>query len=573
MRGEAHTELTSAISDFREARLRAAMQGVLSWITGKPVDLLPFDQARRLLTGESAIQHGLAEIPLDAVVGSVGRYRDFTRSFLPRRSTDAMRWARLKSKIPEIGFNPIEVYKVGQAYFVLDGNHRVSIARARGDETIQAYVTEIPTRVELQPDDDLDDLIRKVEQADFLESTGLDQSRPESDFTVTAPGSYRSMFHRIERYREYFPELEWRSAAEKWHDEEYRPVVGMIAEKGVNRDFPGRTEADLYAWIIRRRADLADEIGHEVSLAVTAEEMRQRDSPRAGRVARRVGRSLARLITPDPLEPGPRAGRWRQWALATHRKDHLFKEYIVPISGSENSWLALEQALIYAAKERDFIYGLHVVKNGNQAESEAVARIQTRFEHRLAEHGLSGELLVKVGRVSQTICAQTCFVDLLIMDIAEPPGGGPLEKISSRLHRVIQQACRPIILVPALKPKIERLLLAYDGSPKAKEALFVSTYLAGKWKLEIDVLTVLGGRATPENLGQAGDYLRKHGIEANSIVRSGDPGEIIIQTAQERGSDEIIMGGYGHTPLLEIVLGSAVDHVIRESAVPVFVCI
>jgi hypothetical protein len=78
-------------------------------------------------------------------VGSVGRYDDFTRSFLPRRDSDAGRWARVKAATLDLtGLPPIEVYQIGQAYFVLDGNHRVSVARQLGAPTIQAYVTEVP---------------------------------------------------------------------------------------------------------------------------------------------------------------------------------------------------------------------------------------------------------------------------------------------------------------------------------------------------------------------------------------------------------------------------------------------
>ena len=92
---------------------------------------------------------------------------------------------------------PIQVYKVGEVYFVLDGNHRVSIARARNAADIRAYVTEVATRVPITPDTDLDDLIIKSEYIDFLEKTHLDEVRPEADLTITAPGQYQLLENQI----------------------------------------------------------------------------------------------------------------------------------------------------------------------------------------------------------------------------------------------------------------------------------------------------------------------------------------------------------------------------------------
>ena len=96
----------------------------------------------------------------DAIVGSVGRYADFTRSFLPRRESSARRWAAVRTALPDVAaFPPITVYQVGEAYFVLDGNHRVSVARQAGATHIPAYVTEIETPVPLTPDARPDELI------------------------------------------------------------------------------------------------------------------------------------------------------------------------------------------------------------------------------------------------------------------------------------------------------------------------------------------------------------------------------------------------------------------------------
>src|SRR5438045_9127127 len=87
------------------------------------------------------------------------------------------------------GFPPIDVYKVGDVYFVIDGNHRVSVARQLGAKTIEAYVTELPTSVPFEPDTQPDDLLIKEGYADFLRKTHLDQLRPGSQVLLTEPRS------------------------------------------------------------------------------------------------------------------------------------------------------------------------------------------------------------------------------------------------------------------------------------------------------------------------------------------------------------------------------------------------
>ena len=153
---------------------------------------------RRHLRGGPAVERGLQEIPLDKIVGSVGRYQDFTRSFLPKKDSDEVRWATVRAAINDMkGMPPIEVYQIGEVYFVKDGNHRVSVARQLGTTTISAYVTEIETRVPLTADDNPDEVICKAGYADFLEKTNLDHHFPKADLLMTISGHYQVMLDQI----------------------------------------------------------------------------------------------------------------------------------------------------------------------------------------------------------------------------------------------------------------------------------------------------------------------------------------------------------------------------------------
>src|SRR5215216_1294710 len=133
-------KIQMAIHDFQSARKKAAVQEVLARITGKSTQLLSYEDVAEKLRLRARTERGIQHIPIDAIVGSVGRYTDFTRTFLPRRAEDRQRWAGVKATFLEegAGLPPIEVYKVGEAYFVIDGNHRVSIAKQEKFTSIEA---------------------------------------------------------------------------------------------------------------------------------------------------------------------------------------------------------------------------------------------------------------------------------------------------------------------------------------------------------------------------------------------------------------------------------------------------
>ncbi|MEJ2751795.1 MAG: universal stress protein, partial [Chloroflexota bacterium] len=191
----------------------------------------------------------------------VGRAADFTRDFLPKRDSNAERWAQVKAAVLDMrGWPPIEVYQIGDVYFVKDGNHRVSVARQLGNKTITAYVTEIETRLTIEAGDDPETVISRANYIDFLEKSKLDISRPDSDLHLTFSAQYDDLLAQIEGYRQRL-EAEGQSlslpqAAERWYDEVYLPVLKIIRRQGILRDFQDRTEADMYVLLSERREEL-----------------------------------------------------------------------------------------------------------------------------------------------------------------------------------------------------------------------------------------------------------------------------------------------------------------------------
>ncbi|MBN1426936.1 MAG: hypothetical protein JXB07_01040 [Anaerolineae bacterium] len=248
-------------SEWERARLAATWEAVQNVFSDRSTDLLAFEDVRKHLRLAQKNYRGLQDIPVSQIRGSVGRYRDFTRTFLPRSNELRMRWTRINTLAYAKGMDPIDVYQVGDAYFVLDGNHRVSVARQMGNPTIQAHVWEFSSLVGLSADADLDEVLIRAEYADFLERTGLAQLRPEQQIVFTTPGRYREIEDQIEWYRHVLEMIDdepasYEDAVTAWYDMIYTPAVQIIQQRGALTRFPRRTEADLFVWVWRYKEEL-----------------------------------------------------------------------------------------------------------------------------------------------------------------------------------------------------------------------------------------------------------------------------------------------------------------------------
>ena len=264
---------------FTQARRRGLFRRVLEFFRGtQPESLLSFDEVRAKLKVRGQHYAGLQTIPLDSIAGSVGRYQEFNRAFLPAQEFIRERWKRVYEVAHSLeGFPPIDVYQIGDVYFVRDGHHRVSVLKELGATTIEATVTVLDTPIPLSADVDDLDLELKGEYATFLEETGLDALRPDQRIEFTLPGQYQKLYEHIAVHRYYLGQREQREipydeAVARWYDEVYYPTVRVIAEEQVLGAFPERTEADLYLWIIEKRHYLHEQEHQEVSLEQAATE-------------------------------------------------------------------------------------------------------------------------------------------------------------------------------------------------------------------------------------------------------------------------------------------------------------
>ncbi|MCK4470329.1 MAG: hypothetical protein KAW49_00945 [Anaerolineae bacterium] len=253
--------------DFDTARRKAFWNEIVSFLSGRPNRLLSWDEVRDKLGVRGQVYWGIRAVPVDKIIGSVGRYRDFDRVFLPTQDRTASRWRSIaRAHYDDVSLPPVKLYKIGDAYFVLDGNHRVSVAREQGVEFVDAEVIEAATRVPVTADLDAGDLEIKGEYTRFLERTRLDELRPDQRIEFTIGGGYERLLEHIAVHR-YFMGLEQQrfipedEAVCDWYEHVYLPLVYIIREKDTLADFPGRTEADLYLWVMDHQHYLRERFG------------------------------------------------------------------------------------------------------------------------------------------------------------------------------------------------------------------------------------------------------------------------------------------------------------------------
>jgi hypothetical protein len=249
------------MSGFDAARRAALMQDLVGHVLGRPVDLLPFERVRERLRLRHLVDRGLREVPLDAIVGSLGREREFNREFLPREESLRERWEDADDMAGGLrGYPAVELYQVGDTYFVVDGHHRISVARASGQPAIEARVKEFLTPVPLSPEDSTEDVLLKGSLADFLEATGLTPETPD-EFLTREPGGYERLLEHISVHRWYRGietgrPVSWEEAVRSWRDAVYRPMIRLIRGSGVLDLFPGGTATDLYLFTMAHLHDL-----------------------------------------------------------------------------------------------------------------------------------------------------------------------------------------------------------------------------------------------------------------------------------------------------------------------------
>jgi len=264
---------------FYESRRKALLAALLDSIRRQPSEMLAFEAVRACLNVHGQVALGHQIVPVKHIIGSEGRYSDFDRRFLPLTEAVEQRWRSVEQAMERmIDLPPVDLWKISDVYFVRDGNHRVSVARWRGQGHIDAYVTELLVDVPLTPDLSVRTLLFAEEYSDFLEWTDLQMLRPDQRIEFSELGGYLELVRHINAYRyslgrQLDRAIERDEAVAGWYDNVYLPIIQVIRDQHAIKRFAGRTEADLYRWVMDNRAAIgepADQTEASTSAYVTA---------------------------------------------------------------------------------------------------------------------------------------------------------------------------------------------------------------------------------------------------------------------------------------------------------------
>jgi hypothetical protein len=287
---------SDAQSDFARARRARVLSDIARRLRREPGDvgqILPFEEVVEALGRAGQVDRGLQVVPLDAIVGTVDRAADFDRGFRPTTTRLRSRWERIAAAqrrgepLP-----PVSLFKVGELYFVRDGHHRVSVAKSLGRADIDAYVTEVQTRLRLGRDLRVSELPLKDHERLFRERVPLDAERRKRislsdpwDFGLLAEMVEAWGFRMMQERGHYADRPE---VARRWFDDEYVPVSEMLrAGDLIER---GETDAEAYMRVAGQRYVLlrTHEWSDEVLDRLRRSDKKRRRLPPRRRRARRV---------------------------------------------------------------------------------------------------------------------------------------------------------------------------------------------------------------------------------------------------------------------------------------------
>lgn len=310
---------TQSESDFAKAKSKAFFNEIQHLLTPEEATLISLNDVKKLIKPQNETYVGMKTIPIEKVVGSEGRYQDFDNKFFPKSSHLKNRWQHVdEAAIQAIDLPPIKVYEISGLYFVRDGNHRVSVAKARGTEFIDAEVVSLQSEIVLKTPDNIADMVKQIinyEKRVFYSETNFGDITDYWCLDFSRTGRYDVIYNHILTHKYYLnqsseTEISMEDAILSWFNTVYMPLVSSIRQNRIMRYFPKRTLSDLYVWVVRYWDDVKRKYGDAVSIETAVEDFRKtykipwfrRFINTIKRVILRKQMSMARNESDSPLD-------------------------------------------------------------------------------------------------------------------------------------------------------------------------------------------------------------------------------------------------------------------------------
>lgn len=257
--------------NFNNVRIRSFFKSIYKKLKREDDCLPSLDDIIDITHARNERYIGMREIPVENIIGSEGRYEDFNEGFLPKRAELKSRWSAIHRIMEEEkNLPPISVFKIDDYYWVRDGNHRVSVAKERGQLYIDAEVTEYDIDVPLTKELTIRDRVKIQEHLNFLEATGLNALGRGFDIKLSRPRSYRFLLNIIQHFTLPFEEslgkqLTLKEVAGEWYSKIFLPFAEAAYLEDLLSKFPNRTTGDLYVWIQMNWNDMKDSLGDRLN--------------------------------------------------------------------------------------------------------------------------------------------------------------------------------------------------------------------------------------------------------------------------------------------------------------------
>ncbi len=278
----------------------------------------------------------------------------------------------------------------------------------------------------------------------------------------------------------------------------------------------------------------------------------------------------------------------------------MIKSILVAIDGSEHSHAATQYALWLAERLQASLTGLHVIdvvsiegsgsflhdisgsmgfepyldfsSKMREALHERGRTLLDGFLEACQERGVRGDTQLATGIVANEICEQARAADIVVVGHR-----GLNERFSTGLlggttESVTRKCPKPVLVCPMQFRPVTRTLLAYDGSQRAAAAMREAAELAADLRVPLGVLHVGKDEGAQKVLDEARRYLAAYTVEAEFLARTGHANETILDVMAEQGYDLLFIGAYGHSRIIEMVLGSTTEYVLRNCPSPLFLC-
>lgn len=268
-----------AREDFNRARFKEMLSQIKSFITQEDESLLSLKEVIKIIKPKGEVYKGLQTVPVSKIVGSEGRYRDFNKAFFPKYNHLRDRWENIdKAHLKNIILPPIKLYEIGGVYFVRDGNHRVSVAKAQGVKAIDAEVISLASEIKLKPHMTKRDLLKAVveyEKESFYKETKLEDVIPKEELNFSTPGRFEVILEHIQVHKYFInqnspKEIDFKEAALSWKKNVFDPIIEVIKSENLLSKFPGRTYGDLYIWIVSHWDELKRKYGEDYPILSAA---------------------------------------------------------------------------------------------------------------------------------------------------------------------------------------------------------------------------------------------------------------------------------------------------------------